>query len=164
MTHSALADGALSLFLILLTVLLVMFIGAVIVAPLQVPRSDTPQNHRATGPPLPLPGRPPPAASSRTLPRRQPPVTAPVAAVNGWSSADEDTGELGTPQPLMPDRISRPKVSGTPPWGPAPRPPGPDPSATENPTPTWRGWPGERPVFRHPARHASTRPHPGARR
>jgi hypothetical protein len=164
MTHSALADGALFLFLILLTVLLVMFIGAVIMAPLQVPGSDPLQNHRATGPPLPLPGRPPPAAPSRPLPRPQPPVTAPVAGVNGWSFADEDTGELGTPQPLMPARISRPKVSGTPPWGPAPRPPGPDPSATGNPTPGWRGWPGERPVLPRSARHASTRPHPGARR
>ena len=164
MTHSALADGALFLFLILLTVLLVMFIGAVIVAPPPGPGSDTPQNHRATGPPLPLPGRPPPAAPSRPLPRPQPPVTAPVAGVNGWSFADEDTGELGALPPVMRDRISRPKVSGTPPWGPASRPPGPDPPATENPRPPWRGWPGEGPVSPRPGRHASTKPHPGTRR
>lgn len=116
-----------------MTVLLVMCIGAVIVAPSPGPGSDASRKYQATEPPLPLPGRPPHAAPSRPLPRRPPPVTAPPRRVGGWSSADADTGEVGTLPPMMRGPVPRPHVSGEPPWGPAPKPPGPEPWAAENP-------------------------------
>jgi hypothetical protein len=133
--RTALADGALLTLLVAMTVLLVMCIGAVIVAPPPGPGSDASRKYQATEPPLPLPlpGRPPPAAPSRPLPRRPPPVTAPPRRVGGWSSADADTGEVGALPPLMRGPIPRPQVSGKPPWGPAPKPPGPEPWAADNP-------------------------------
>jgi hypothetical protein len=165
MAHTALVNGVLFWFLVVMTLLLVMCITAVILAPPQGPGAHTPQNYKATVPSLPLPGRPPPATMpSRPLPRSQSPVTAPVADVNGWAAADDETTELGGLQPVMRDRIPRPEVSGKPPWGPAPRPPGLDPWAAETPAPTWRGWPGERPVSPFPVRHGSFSPQPGARR
>jgi hypothetical protein len=162
---TALVDGALFWFLAVMTLLLVMCITAVILAPPQGPGPHTPQNYQATVPPLPLPGGPPPATTpARPLPRNQPPVTAPTPGVSSVSAADDETTELGGLQPVMHDRIPRPEVSGTPPWGPAPKPPGPHPWAAENPSPTWCGWPGEDPVSPHPGRHPSTKPPPGTRR
>jgi hypothetical protein len=134
------ANAGLLLFLVLMTLLLVMFIGAIIVAPPQPPGSGTPHNSPATVPPLTLPGRPPPAPPPRPLPTRQPAASAPTAGFNGWSAADQDTSEQGALQPamhdqipqpevpskppweLMHDRIPQPQVSGRPPWGPAPKP------------------------------------------
>jgi hypothetical protein len=45
--------------------------------------------------------------------------------VNGWPAADDQTSGPGALQPL-PDLIERANVSGGPPWGPAPKPPGVD--------------------------------------
>jgi hypothetical protein len=116
--RTPLADGALLTLLVAMTVLLVMCIGAVIVAPSPGPGSDASRKYQATEPPL--PGRPPP-------------VTAPPRRVGGWSSADADTAEVGTLPPMMRGPIPRPHVSGKPPWGPAPKPPGPEPWVADNP-------------------------------
>jgi hypothetical protein len=135
-------NTGLLLFLVLMTLLLVMCIGAIILAPPQPPGSGTPHNSPATVPPLTLPGRPPPAPPPRPVPTRPPAASAPTAGSNGWSGADQDTSEQAVLQPVMPDqipqpevpskppwelmhdRIQRPQVSGGPPWGPAPKPPG----------------------------------------
>jgi len=61
MTHLSLADGALLLFIVLMTLLLVMFIGAVIVAP---PAGPAPAHAPAPEPPPPDPG--PPAGQPQT--------------------------------------------------------------------------------------------------
>jgi hypothetical protein len=148
-----------------MTLLLVMCITAVILAPPQGSGAHTPQRYQATVPPLPLPGRPPPATTpSRPSPRSQPLVCAPTRGVSGWSAGDGETTEFGGLQPVMHERIPRPEVSGTPPWEAAHKPPGPDPWAAENPSPISRGGPGEGPVSPVPARHDSIRPQPGTRR
>jgi hypothetical protein len=143
MTHTALVNAALSGFLVVMTVLLVMCILAVIVSPSQVPSSHAAQSRQDGAPSLPLPPAPPLATTpAPLLLRGQPPVTAPAAGFNGWRVPDPGTTELGAPLPLMHDRvpqpevsgkppwellmhgrIPRPEVSGSPPWGPAPEPP-----------------------------------------
>jgi hypothetical protein len=52
MTHIALADGALFWFLVVMTLLLVMFIGAIIMAP---PAGPAPTHAMAPEPPAPEP-------------------------------------------------------------------------------------------------------------
>jgi hypothetical protein len=142
MTHTALVNAALIGSLAVMTLLLVMFILAVIVSPSQVPSPHAAHSRQDGVPSLP---QPPAATPAPLLPRRQPPVTAPAAGFNGWRVPDPETTELGAPLPLMHDRIPqpevsgkppwelpihdripRPEVSGSPPWGPAPKPPGMD--------------------------------------
>ena len=146
MTHTALVNAALIGSLAVMTLLLVMFILAVIVSPSQVPSSHATHSRQDVAPSLPLPPAQPPATTpAPLLLRRQPPVTAPAAGFNGWPVPDPETTELGAPLPLMhdripqpevsgkppwellkQDRIPRPEVSGSPPWGPAPKPGGMD--------------------------------------
>jgi hypothetical protein len=142
MTHTALVNTAVVGLLAVMTVLLVMFILAVIVSPSQVPSSHGAHSRQDGVPSLP---QPPATTPAPLLLRRQPPVTAPAAGFNGWRVPDPETTELGAPLPLMhdrirqpevsgkppwellkQDRIPRPEVSGSPPWGPAPKPPGMD--------------------------------------
>ena len=144
MTHTALVNAALVGFLAVMTLLLVMFILAVIVSPSQVPSPHAAHSRQDGVPSLPPPPAQPPATTpAPLLPHRQPPVTAP-AGFNGWPVPDPETTELGAPLPRMhdripqpevsgkpwelpkQDRIPRPEVSGCPPWGPGPKPPGMD--------------------------------------
>ena len=118
MTHAALINAALFCFLVLLTLLLVTFIGAVIVAPAPPPNSPPPLTVEPLAPP---PAQPP--APPAPLPRRRPLATATAAGTTRWS-ADTDAA-TDAPIPVY-NRIGRPKVSGEPPWGPAPKPPGMD--------------------------------------
>jgi hypothetical protein len=145
MTHTALVNAALIGSLAVMTLLLVMFILAVIVSPSQAPSPHAVHSRQDGAPSLPPPPAQPPATTpAPLLLRRQPPVTAP-AGFNGWPVPHPETTELGAPLPLMHDRIPqpevsgkppwelpihdripRPEVSGSPPWGPAPKPPGMD--------------------------------------
>jgi hypothetical protein len=146
MTHAALMNAALLLFLVFVTLLLVMFIGAVIVAPSAPPDSSTP------APETPAPPAPEPAAlpvpempgSPAPLPRRRPLATVSAAGVASWSADADADGRAGAPMPVY-SAVLRPEVSGGPPWGPAPKPPGADPWASESP-PGWQRRPEERPV------------------
>jgi len=131
MTHAALVNAALFWFLAALTLLLVLCITAVILAPAQRPASAAPGEHRAAAPPPP-PSRQPPAAPSPPLPPTQPPAAtptasvhaasivgfhlAPAAGVNGWPAADDETTGLSAVQPRQEriERIERAKVSGGP--------------------------------------------------
>jgi hypothetical protein len=126
MTHAALANAAVFWLLAAMTVLLVMCLIAVILAPAQQPASPAPPEYQAIALPPPLPSRPPPAAPAPPLPRGQPPATAPTVGFQWWSPSDDQTIELDALQPLLAAQIERPQVSGTPPWGPAPKPPGVD--------------------------------------
>jgi len=126
MTHSALINGVLLVFLVVMVLLLVSCITAVIVAPPQRPGSHAPQQHQtAASPPL-LPSRVPLAtAPPPTLPRR-PRVTAPAAGIPRRPTGDDETIEFAALQSMLYDRIPQPDVSGNPPWESAPKPPGPD--------------------------------------
>jgi hypothetical protein len=129
MTHAALVNAALFWFLAAMTLLLVMCLTAVILAPSQRPGSHTPHEHQPAV-------RPPPAASTPPppLPRRQASAAAPTAGFHAaptagfhrWSAAGDEATEVGVLPPMIHDRIERPKVSGSPPWEPAPKPPGLD--------------------------------------
>ena len=134
MTHAALIDGVLVVFLVVMVLLLASCIMAVIVAPPQRPGSHTPQQRQTAAPPPPLPSRVPLAAAPLPpLPRRQR-VSAPTAGHRRWPpgglprrpTGDDETTELVALQSKLHDRITQPKVSGNPPWEPAPKPPGLD--------------------------------------
>ena len=116
MTHAALVNDALVWFLIVMTLLLVMFLTAVILAHCEPHSSPAPPRHKASAPPRPLPVRRPPA----TTPPPQPLVRRPPAAA-GWSGGDDATQEFRA-LVLMQNRVEWPKVSGKPPWDPAPKP------------------------------------------
>jgi hypothetical protein len=162
MTHAAQMNAAL-IFLVFLTLLLVAFVGAVIVAPSAPPGSGSPEAPAGEAPPppgveaaTPLAHVPVPPAP---LPRRRPLTTATAAGTTHWSDADVATDIL---RPVY-NEVRRPEVSGSPPWGPAPRPPGPDPWAAENPSPRWGQWPDEGPVPPLRGRPNSSTPPPGRR-
>jgi hypothetical protein len=107
---------AMSLTLILLAVLLALFLAAIIRTPPWVPTQE-PE-------PAGQPGRPELASDPPTapLPRR-------IAGGSGWVAPA--TGELAfrpgaiVPSVTVPGTIQPPRVSGGPPWEPAPQPPGP---------------------------------------
>jgi hypothetical protein len=135
MTHAALVNDALFWFLAAMTLLLVMCLTAVILAPSQRPGSHTSHEHQAAVPPPPLPsGQPPASTGPPPLPRRQAPAAvpaagfhaAPTAGFHGWSAAGGEATEVGVLPPMIHDWIERPKVSGSPPWEPALKPPGLD--------------------------------------
>jgi hypothetical protein len=106
---------AMSLTLILLTVLLALFLAVIIRTPSWVPKQE-----------------PEPASQPSQAGLASDPPTAPlprrVAGESGWIAPV--TGELafrpGTivPSPTLPGTIQPPRVSGGPPWEPAPAPPG----------------------------------------
>jgi hypothetical protein len=105
---------AMSLTLIVLTVLLALFLAAIIRTPPWVPQ----QEPEPAGPPSrpELAGDPPTAP----LPRR-------IAGESGWvaPATGEPTYRPGAivPSVTVPGTIQPPRVSGRPPWGPAPQPP-----------------------------------------
>jgi hypothetical protein len=140
MTHAALVDPALFFFLVFMTLLLVMFLGAVIVAPPAFPGSPAP-----------------PVLEVHAMPV----VQAPAAGAAGWSAdADNAASHDAAPIPVY-DSVRRPQVSGSPPWGPAPKPPGPDPWATGNLSPGWRRQPDEGSESPGTVRPTSSEPPPG---
>jgi hypothetical protein len=59
-----------------------------------------------------------------------------AAGVASWSADADADGHDGAPMPVY-SAVRRPEVSGGPPWGPAPRPPGPDTWASGSP-PGWQ--------------------------
>jgi hypothetical protein len=126
MTHAALVNAAVFWLLAMMTALLVMCLLAVILAPAHRPGSPALQGHQAAVPPAPLPSHRSPATPSPPLPRSQPPATAATAGRHGWPAAAGQTGELDAAHPVMTNLIGRPKVSGSPPWGPVPKRPGMD--------------------------------------
>ena len=105
---------AVSLTLILLTLLLALFLAAIVRTPPWVPKQEPESAGQSSQPEF--AGDPPTAP----LPRR-------VAGESGWIAPV--TGELsfrpGTilPSVTVPGTIQPPRVSGGPPWEPAPRPP-----------------------------------------
>jgi hypothetical protein len=117
MIHAALTNPALFYFLVFMTLLLVMFLGAVIAAPPASPASpvrETPATQEVQAPVRPAP-----------LPHRQPRAAAPAADAAGWSAdADHAASHDAAPMPVH-SSVRRPEVSGSPPWGPAAKPPGP---------------------------------------
>ena len=156
MTHAALTNPALFYFLVFMTLLLVMFLGAVIAAPPAFPGSPAPPVLEVHA--LPVVHAPAPPAP---LPRGQPRATAPAAGAAGWSAdADNAASHDAAPIPVY-DSVRRPQVSGSPPWGPALKPPGPDPWAAENLAPGWRGRPDEGPMSPGAVRPTSSKPPPG---
>jgi hypothetical protein len=104
-----------SLTLILLTLLLALFLATIIRTPPWVPKQE-PEPAGQPGPPE-LASDPPTAP----LPRR-------IAGESGWVAPA--TGELTfrpatmAPSGTLPGTIQPPRVSGEPPWEPAPPPPG----------------------------------------
>ncbi len=161
MTHAALINAAL-FFLVFLTLLLLMFIGAVMVAPSAPPRSGSPEapaGETPAPPGLEAPMPPPThvAVPSAPLSRRRPLTTATAAGTTRWS----DAGAATDGPPPVYNEVRRPKVSGSPPWGPVRKPPGPDPWAAENPAPGWHQWPDEGPVSPPARRPTSSTPPPG---
>ena len=107
-------DGLL-LLLALMTLLLVMFVYAVIMlSPQDAVRTEPPMLH------LPAPS-PPPSASP--WPQT---AAAPAAAAGRPGHTASPAWHLDAP-PVRAQRVPRRRVSGTPPWEPAPRPPRPEP-------------------------------------
>jgi hypothetical protein len=78
------------------------------------------------------------------LPHRRPLTTVSAAGVAGLSADADGDSHAGAPLPVY-STVLRPKVSGRPPWEPAPRPPGDDPWASESP-PGWHRRSEEGPV------------------
>jgi len=123
MSGAELTNDSLFFLICLLTLLLVLFIVQVIRTPLEVARP--------TGQPvLNLPEPPPPApaalAPPPAMPLRRPQAPAfPTAqpAVNGQSG---NGGYAARHASVYAPMVSRPEVTGGPPWGPAPRPPDQD--------------------------------------
>jgi hypothetical protein len=153
MTHAALTDPTLFFFLVFMTLLLVMFLGAVIAAPTAPPGSPAPPVLEVHA----LPAVQAPAP----LPRRQPRATAPKAGAAGWSAdAGHAASHDAAPTPDY-SSVRRPQVSGSPPWGPAPKPPGADPWAAGNPSPGWRPRPDDGPMSPDAMRPAGSEPPPG---
>jgi hypothetical protein len=104
MTHIALTGGVLFWFLVGLNLLLVMFIGAVIVAP---PAGPAPTHARAPEPPAPEPPAPDPGR-----PARQPP--APASPAGGLAAhAGPVVTRATAPAPWPP--LAKPS-SELPPW------------------------------------------------
>jgi hypothetical protein len=126
-THAALLDRVLLVILVVMVLLLVSCIMAVVVAPPQRPGSHAPQHQQAAAPPPLLPSRVPLAtAPPPPLPRRQR-VTAPtIGRGPRRPPRDDETTELAALPSMLHDRLPQPKVSGNPPWEPAPKPSGLD--------------------------------------
>jgi len=141
-----LATEGILLFVILLTVLLVLMIYAVVRAPAWQP-SRAPENAgpRPGDRPPPLPRRARHPASSVFQPNLHatptarhaapsaPAASAPAAAAaavphpaDAGAPAGAHAARVLTPSPAEQDPtvLERPVVTGRPPWGPAPRPPG----------------------------------------
>jgi hypothetical protein len=122
MTHADLVNDAFLWFLIVMTLLLVMCVVAVFFAPAEAASSPISPRHKAPAAAGPLPTRRTPAATpSLPLSVRQPRAARPTPAAVGWSGADDATQEFRI-RVLTQNKVERPKVSGKPPWDPAPKP------------------------------------------
>jgi hypothetical protein len=122
MTHADLVNDALLWFLIVMTLLLVMCVAAVFFAPAEAASSPVSPRHKAPAAALRLPARRTPATTPPLpVPVRRPRAAAPTPAAAGWSGADDATQEFRV-RVLMQNRVERLKVSGKPPWDPAPKP------------------------------------------
>lgn len=120
MTHADLVNDALLGFLIVMTLLLVMCVAAVFFAPAEAAGSPVSPRHKAPAAALPLPARRTPATTP-PLPVRRPRAAALTPAAAGWSGADDATQEFRV-RVLVQNGVERLKVSGRPPWDPAPKP------------------------------------------
>jgi hypothetical protein len=159
MTHVALTNTALFVFLVFMTALLVTFVGAVIAAPPVPPapaREAPALTVEALARPAPHPPAPPP------LPRRRPLATAPAADTASWPAEVDAVRPNGAAMPAY-VRVDWLQVSGGPPWGPAPKPPGPDPWAAEDFSPARQPWPGQRSASSNRGQPTSNEPRPGTR-
>jgi hypothetical protein len=159
MIHAALTNAALFVLLVFMTMLLVSFVGAVIAAPpalpaSPVPEADAPLTVQALAPRAAQPPSLPP------LPRRRPLATASAAGTASWSTDADAASPNGAAMPAY-TRVDRLQVSGGPPWGPAPKPPGPDPWAAEDFSPGRQLWPGQRPVSPNGAQPTTSELPPG---
>jgi hypothetical protein len=122
MTHADLVNDALSWFLIVMTLLLVMCVAAAFFAPAEAASSPVSPRHKAPAAALPLPARPIPATTPPSpLPVRRPRAAALTPAAAGWSNADDATQEFRI-RMLIQTSVEWPKASGKPPWAPAPKP------------------------------------------
>jgi hypothetical protein len=78
----------------------------------------------------------------------------------GPADADSAASQDAAPMPVY-SSVRRPQVSGGPPWGPAPKPPGPDLWAAGNLAPGWSRGPEEGYMSPGTVRPASSEPPPG---
>jgi hypothetical protein len=120
MSGPDLMNDGLFFLICLLTVLLVMFIVQVIRTPLELARpADQPVlNLPEPPPPAPAAPAPPPA-----LPARRPQVPAFPAAQPAMNGQSGNGGYSARHASAYQSMVSRPEVTGAPPWDPAPRPP-----------------------------------------
>jgi hypothetical protein len=130
MSHSAMVNDGVSTFVVLLTLLLVMFLYAVSQMP---PGSADSPDPPAPAPPARARRAQPPATAVAGV-ASAPGTTAPESAAKvpaGMSGHSRHAGYAArhavAPVP-GPNVIHPPQVSGGPPWEPAPRPPGPGPA------------------------------------
>ena len=126
-SQGPLASKGVLLFVILLTALLILMIYAVVRAPAWQPARPADGAGPVPGDrPAPLPRRRAPDPASAIF---EPLPTAPTgrhAAVSATPAHAEPAAVAPVPHPAEPDPpvLERPVVTGRPPWGPAPRPPG----------------------------------------
>jgi hypothetical protein len=113
------ADEAIFFLVLFLALLLVLFIFAVIRVPPELADSqEQPVLDLPEPPPLPLA---PAGPAPQPLPVRRPRTLAPPAPAFGGSS---NGGYAARHATVAVPVITPPTVSGGPPWGPAPKPPG----------------------------------------
>jgi hypothetical protein len=115
-----LANDGLFFLICLLTVLLVMFIVQVIRTPLELAEATEQPVLNLPEPPPPAPAAPAPPPA---LPVRRPPVPAFPAAPGAMNGQPVNGGYTARHASAYVPVDSWPKVTGGPPWDPAPRPP-----------------------------------------
>jgi len=124
----SMASEGVLLFVIVLTALLVLMIYAVVRAPAwQPPRPPEGAGPRPGDRPAPLPRRRAPDPASPAFSSALPPApTGRHAAASAGPAGAAHADVAPVPHPAEPDPpvLERPVVTGRPPWGPAPRPPG----------------------------------------
>jgi hypothetical protein len=127
MSRAALMNEGVLCLVLLMTALLVSFIYQIVRLPPELAR---PTEQPVLNLPEPPPPAPPVPVPPRPAGRPRPPLPArrpwPAASLGGAASPP---GQAGYPVPGATAAVpvsSRPKVSGAPPWGPAPKPPGLD--------------------------------------
>ena len=129
MSHAALVNEAILWLVVSMTVLLVLFLCAVIWTAPEPPGSPLPTVQRSAFEAL-LAKRQLWAAPLPLSPRASPvpPVTRPRGAMprHLWETRSTSRRRRAPWDlaPGEPDIVHRPTVSGKPPWGPAPKPPG----------------------------------------
>ena len=123
-----LASKGVLLFVIVLTALLILMIYAVVRAPAWQPtRPPEGAGPRPGDRPAPLPRRRAPDPASPAYNSALPPAPTgrhAAASAGPASAAAADAAAVPHPAEPGPPVLERPVVTGRPPWGPAPRPPG----------------------------------------